>query len=74
VQRAEVSTTDEGEAEEFIRQQYIENQTGFLSAPDDGLLSATAAQARGIAGINGAHLRFHAATPVSPQLAPAGWR
>lgn len=50
VQRAEVSTTDEAEAEEFIRQQYVENHARFLSAPESGRLSATAAQACGIAG------------------------
>jgi AraC-like DNA-binding protein len=50
VQRFEVSTRDEAEAEDFIRQMYVENRVRFHNIRDGARLSATAAQARGIAG------------------------
>jgi hypothetical protein len=49
VRRFEVSTTDEGEAEEFIRRVYIENHARFHGIGESARLRATVAEARGVA-------------------------
>lgn len=49
VQRFEVSTRDEGEAEDFIRQTYVDNRTRFHGTHDNALFTIAVAETGDIA-------------------------
>lgn len=65
VLRSEISTRDEAEAEDFIRQMYIENHARFYPSDDEARLTATATQAAGIGADE-----FHSSIDYSVECDP----